>query len=115
MRHIFLSLFICANWRMRPSTTLSRLTSSAAPSLTSHSCDRISAVVARLLASCSSSRRTQLFAASEILGQGSVLKSMWPRSTILKICSSVSPQNGGRPDSRMYRMTPSDHMSASCP
>jgi hypothetical protein len=29
-----------------------------------------------------------------------------------KICSSVSPQNGGSPDSRMYKMTPNDHMSA---
>jgi hypothetical protein len=34
------------------------------------------------------------------------------RRTILKICSSVLPQNGGSPLSRMYRMTPRDHMSA---
>ena len=60
----------------------------------------------RLVASMVSSCFTRSFAALEILGHGSVSKSTLPRSTILKICSSVSPQKGGRPESRMYRMTP---------
>ena len=32
-----------------------------------------------------------------------------------KICCSVSPQKGGTPDSRMYKITPHDQMSASGP
>ena len=59
--------------------------------------------------------RTASLASDETFGQGSVLKSMWPLATASKICCSVSPQKGGTPLSRMYRMTPQLQMSASLP
>lgn len=64
--------------------------------------------VARFAGSRTSILRTQSFAPAEILGQGSAEKSSGARSTASKICCSVSPKNGGTPQSRMYRMTPQD-------
>ena len=52
-------------------------------------------------------------AAGETLGQGELVRSTSDLATILKMASSVSPQKGGRPLSRMYRITPKLHMSAS--
>ena len=57
--------------------------------------------------------RTADLASDEMWGQGSVAKSMCPLATASKICCSVSPQNGGTPLSRMYRITPQLQMSAS--
>ena len=59
--------------------------------------------------------RTQSLASLLMRGQGSDWKSSCPFRMASKICCSVSPQNGGTPDNRMYRMTPALQMSASWP
>lgn len=64
---------------------------------------------------CCSMAVTAFLAPEEIEGQGSEWKSMWPLRMESKICCSVSPQKGGTPDSRMYRITPQLHRSASGP
>ncbi len=51
----------------------------------------------------------------ETSGQGSIFRSTGSLRTRSKISPSVRPQNGGIPDSMMYRMTPTDHRSASHP
>ncbi len=59
--------------------------------------------------------RTHSLASALMAGQGSDWKSRRPFRMASKICCSVSPQNGGTPHSRMYRITPHDQMSASLP
>lgn len=71
----------CANCFRRSSTTLPSGASGATPSLTSHSCCRISSAVARFPASIVSRRDTQSLAASDTDGHGSVLKSTLPLRT----------------------------------
>ena len=58
---------------------------------------------------------TRALAGSETEGHGLLWKSSLPFKTLSKICCSVSPQKGGTPQRRMYRMTPRLHTSASGP
>ena len=52
-------------------------------------------------------------ALSEIFGHGSPTRSYDPLRTASKMAVSVCAQNGGTPDSGMYRITPALQMSAS--
>jgi len=60
-----------------------------------------SSAVALFFGSGFSILRTQSLADSEILGHGSDVRSSSPFKTESKICCSVSPQNGGTPESMM--------------
>ncbi|CAM0911788.1 unnamed protein product [Alopecurus aequalis] len=94
----FFNLFIAENWWSRARTASPSDTFGAVSAFFSHG---TCGAVRRVAGSGSSIRRMRSLALADTLGQGSRLKSMPPRRMACAIFSSLSPQKGGTPQSRM--------------
>jgi len=111
----FLNLFMDENCFNLDRTTSPSDTFEALSAFLSQGCSRTCFAVNRVRGSGSSILLTRSFAFWETLGHGSLCKLIPPLSIDCAIFSSESPQNGGKPQRRMCRMTPALHTSISGP
>mmetsp|Transcript_11840 Transcript_11840/g.29978 ORF Transcript_11840/g.29978 Transcript_11840/m.29978 type:complete len:207 (+) Transcript_11840:873-1493(+) len=112
------SLLILTKFWRRLMTSFEMGRSEAVPFSFIHGCCNTLSMEARSSGSSFSIISTHSLAPSEIEGQGWNLKFSVPsryRITFCKISLSLDPKKGGDPHSKMYRITPADQMSASCP
>mmetsp|Transcript_12961 Transcript_12961/g.34923 ORF Transcript_12961/g.34923 Transcript_12961/m.34923 type:complete len:226 (-) Transcript_12961:378-1055(-) len=107
----FLNLFICANSCIDARTLATSGAVDATPCFFTHRCCSSSSASGRLMTSMHIIICTTSFASSEMSGHGEWVRSYTPRSVARSSSRSVFPKNGGRPESKMYRITPSDQMS----
>ena len=115
---IFCSLFILTNFLRRRMTSLEIFLVLAVPLSFIQGCSSTESTLALTLGSSLSIMSTHSLAPSEMSGQGLKPKFSSPslyRITLCKISLSHDPKKGGDPHSKMYRMTPVDHKSASLP
>ncbi|WVZ06917.1 hypothetical protein V8G54_020263 [Vigna mungo] len=101
LRAFLLNLFIIENCLSLDLTTSPSGTLGAFLAFWSQGCSSTCLAVNRSLGSGSNICLTRLLALSEILGQGSLLKSISPRRMACATPCSDSAQNGGTPHSKM--------------